>query len=102
MSTRERDALVQAFVILKALAEHSLSPTQTSMARRGAGNCLWGLGIEGYEDIVAVKPEGLIIDALPAPGAIPGGTTICEHGIYNSGRCPYCHAVHPELGSEAP
>lgn len=38
--TPERVALASAFGVLAALAKHSLSPTQTRMAQRAAGNCL--------------------------------------------------------------
>lgn len=51
--------LAQSFATFAALAKHSLSPTQTSMARERAGNCLWALGVKEYDGFRAIKPEAL-------------------------------------------
>ncbi|PWE26683.1 hypothetical protein C4N9_20700 [Pararhodobacter marinus] len=64
--------LAQAFANFTMLAEHSLLPTQTKMATRLAGNCLWALGVEEYGGFHAIEPEpiGEIIDGQVALRAI--------------------------------
>lgn len=70
--TPERVALASAFGVLAALAKYSLSPTQTQMARRAAGNCLWALGLDHYGGIDAVKPEGEIVEHVHQPALEDG------------------------------
>ena len=69
--SKERDALAHAFSVLKLLGKHSLSPTQTRLARRAAGHCLWALGVDRFEEIEAVPIEGEVID-LEVTKLIPG------------------------------
>lgn len=61
-NSREKAALAAAFGVLAMLAKHSLSPTQTAMATRAAGNCLWALGIDEYEGFRAEEPEGPVVE----------------------------------------
>lgn len=51
--------IAMSFAAFKALAENSLSPTQTSMATERAGNCLWALGIEEHSGFRAIAPDHL-------------------------------------------
>lgn len=66
MTEREKRALANGIATLMSLARHSLSPTQTEMATKSAGNLLWLMGIEKYvadgRIFVAVPPAGDTID----------------------------------------
>lgn len=61
------EVLRQAFVALVSFSRHSLSPTQSTWARERAGNCLWALGIDEYEDFRAIEPTpvGETLDLHP-------------------------------------
>lgn len=65
MSDRQTTALAHAFVTLKALYDHALTPAQQRMALRAAGACLWGMGVEEYKGIRAERPIGETIDLAP-------------------------------------
>lgn len=62
----EMQAVANGIATLMALARNSLSPTQTQMATRSAGNLLWLMGLEKFEahglTFLAVPPEGEIVD----------------------------------------
>lgn len=66
LTTREKQAIINSLVTAMALARHSLSPTQTSMATRSAGELLWLLKIEKFDaeghTFVATPPEGEVVD----------------------------------------
>jgi hypothetical protein len=64
MSPGERMAVISAFVALKMLHDNSLTPKAKNVAARGAGYCLYALGIEAYGDISACAPEGKTIELL--------------------------------------
>lgn len=68
MTGRERVALAQAYAVLRVLAETAITPSQKKVATRGAGHCLWGLGLDRHESFEAVEPEGETIDHI---GALP-------------------------------
>ena len=62
----EMQAVANGIATLMSLARNSLSPTQTKMATRSAGNLLWLMGLEKFEahglTFVAIPPEGEIVD----------------------------------------
>lgn len=64
LSEREKRAVANAIVALAALANHSLSPTQTRMARRSAGELLWLMKIDSCEF------DGRVFNAAPPVGEI--------------------------------
>ncbi|WPE19901.1 hypothetical protein [Shinella zoogloeoides] len=65
LSTREKQAIINSLVTAMALARHSLSPMQTNMATRSAGELLWLLKID------SVTLDGATYVATP-----PGGETV--------------------------
>lgn len=69
LSKGQMQAAANGIATLMSLAQHSLSPTQTDMATRSAGNLLWLMGIERYEahgrTFFAIAPEGDTIDIEP-------------------------------------
>lgn len=62
----QMQAVANGIATLMSLARNSLSPTQTKMATKSAGNLLWLMGLEKYEagglTFMAIPPEGEIVD----------------------------------------
>jgi hypothetical protein len=74
IASRDQIARVLAlsFASWTTMAKYSLSPTQTEIATRRAGECLWALEIDEYDGFVACPPEGDVIDLKPATRSLPG------------------------------
>lgn len=66
LSKTQMKAVANGIITLMSLARNSLSPTQTKMATRSAGNLLWLMGMEKFEahglTFIAIPPDGEIID----------------------------------------
>lgn len=71
MNQDEKKAVIAAFVVLKMLSETAITPSVKRVAERGAGNCLYALGIPEFGDIKAQAPEGSTIDLEPSIRRLP-------------------------------
>jgi hypothetical protein len=68
LTEREKQAIINSLVTAMSLARHSLSPTQTKMATRSAGELLWLLKIPEFTadgtTFMAAAPEGEVVDLV--------------------------------------
>jgi len=79
LSAREKQAIINSLVTLMLLARNSLSPTQTKMAKRSAGELLWLLKIDEITrdgiTYVAAAPEGETVDLSPTLQLVASAST---------------------------
>ena len=76
MNAKQEGVVLMALVRLMMLARHSLSPTQTEIATKSAGELLWLLDIPSFTHdgkvFHAREPDGEIFDIKATRQITPG------------------------------
>ena len=107
LSEREKQAIINSLITAMALARHSLSPTQTRMATRSAGELLWLLNIPEFTadglTFATKAPEGATVDLAVTQQivtmSVPERCQNCD-GYNCDDGCAYPDATVSKGGSD--